>query len=95
MGKPGISHVMSPAPEFIGCVEGTRGSETSQYPQEEKTTVIPQVVASERGPSLNRWRARPVRGCVIGVDESHPGVLTRTQEVIKLAVSETVWESRP
>ena len=30
-----------PSPEFIGCVEGTRGSETSQYPQEEKTIVIP------------------------------------------------------
>jgi hypothetical protein len=41
MGKPGTSHVVSPAPELIGCVEGTRGSETSQYPQEEKTTVIP------------------------------------------------------
>ena len=27
----------------------TRGSETSQYPQEEKTTVIPLVVASESG----------------------------------------------
>ena len=27
----------------------TRGTETSKYPQEEKTTVIPQVVASERG----------------------------------------------
>jgi hypothetical protein len=41
MGEPGISHVVSPAPEHIGCVEGTRGSETSQYPQEEKTIVIP------------------------------------------------------
>jgi hypothetical protein len=30
-----------PVPEYIGCVEGTRGSETSQYPREEKTTVIP------------------------------------------------------
>ena len=27
----------------------TRGTETSKYPQEEKTTVIPQVAASERG----------------------------------------------
>ena len=27
----------------------TRGTETSQYPQEEKTTVIPPVAASERG----------------------------------------------
>ena len=27
----------------------TRGTETSQYPEEKKTKVIPQVVASERG----------------------------------------------
>jgi hypothetical protein len=33
--------VLSPVPEHIGHVEGTRGSETSHYPQEEKTTVIP------------------------------------------------------
>ena len=49
MGKPGSRHGLSPASECIGCVEGTRGSETSQYPQEEKTTVIPGVVASETG----------------------------------------------
>ena len=30
-------------------VELTQGTETSKYLQEEKTTVIPQVVASERG----------------------------------------------
>jgi hypothetical protein len=41
MGKPGWSHFQSPAPEYIGCVEGTRGSETSQYPQEEKANAIP------------------------------------------------------
>ena len=29
--------------------ELTRGTETSKYPEEEKTIVIPQVVASERG----------------------------------------------
>jgi hypothetical protein len=49
MGEPSTSHVVLPAPEYIGCVEGTRGSETSQYPKEEKTTVIPRVVASEIG----------------------------------------------
>ena len=27
----------------------TRGTETSKYPQEEKTTVMPPVAASERG----------------------------------------------
>lgn len=49
MGKPGRSHVLSPLSEHIGQLEGTRGSETSQYPQEEKATAIPSVVVSERG----------------------------------------------
>ena len=49
MGKPGWIHLQSPAPEHIGRAEGTWGSETSQYPQEEKATAIPLVVASERG----------------------------------------------
>ncbi len=41
MGKPSTSDVVLPAIEYIGGVEGTWGSETSQYPQEEKTIVIP------------------------------------------------------
>ena len=50
MGKPRQAFCdLVTRTEHIGCVEGTRGSETSQYPQEEKTTVIPLVVASERG----------------------------------------------
>ena len=49
MGKPAASHVAVPAIECIDGVEGTRGSETSQYPQEEKTIVILLVAASERG----------------------------------------------
>ena len=49
MGKPSWSHVQLPLPEHIGQLEGTWGSETSQYPQEEKTKVIPRVVASEIG----------------------------------------------
>ena len=32
----------------------TRGTETSKYPQEKKTTVIPQVVASESGIAQTR-----------------------------------------
>ena len=38
MGEPGTRHGVSPSSECIGRVEGTRGSETSQYPVEEKTT---------------------------------------------------------
>lgn len=48
MGKPGWSNVQSSATESIGCGSETRGSETSQYPQEKKSTEIAQVVASER-----------------------------------------------
>ena len=36
MGKPSWGHAQLPAPEYIGRVEGTSGSETSQYRQEEK-----------------------------------------------------------
>jgi hypothetical protein len=49
MGKPGTLHGVSPPSECIGRLVGTRGSETSQYPQEEKTIVIPRVVVSESG----------------------------------------------
>ena len=41
MGKPSTRHGVLPQPEHIGLVEGTGGIETSQYPEEEKTTVIP------------------------------------------------------
>ena len=38
----------------------TRGTETSKYPQEEKITMIPQVVASERGRAqTGSVKARP------------------------------------
>ena len=54
MGKPGRSNVLSPITEHIGNWSETQGSETSQYLQEKKSTEIPQVVASERGSSLNQ-----------------------------------------
>jgi hypothetical protein len=49
MGKPVPSNVGTLRSEYIGPRSETRGSETSQYPEEEKTTVIPSVVASESG----------------------------------------------
>ena len=36
--------------EYIALVKRTRGTETSQYPEEKTSTEIPLVVASERGP---------------------------------------------
>ena len=49
MGKPGQGHAWSPITEYIGDVELTRGTETSQYPEEEKAIAMPLVAASERG----------------------------------------------
>lgn len=49
MGEPIPCHDGIRKAEFIGLSGDTGGSETSQYPEEKKTTVIPQVVASERG----------------------------------------------
>jgi hypothetical protein len=49
MGKPGRGHALSSPGEHIAWVKLTRGSEPSQYPQEEKTIVIPLVAASEYG----------------------------------------------
>ena len=48
MGKPGWGHAQSPPPEHIGWQEATGGTETSKYPEEEKSTEISLVVASER-----------------------------------------------
>ena len=38
-----------PMAEFIGFGRRTRGSETSQYPEERKSNEIPLVAASETG----------------------------------------------
>jgi hypothetical protein len=41
MGKPGPARVGLFTVEYIGRERQTRGSETSQYPEEKKTQVIP------------------------------------------------------
>ncbi len=45
----GITRYLSP--EYIGFKKRTRGTETSKYPEERKSTDTPLVVASERGPA--------------------------------------------
>ena len=68
MGKPSARHGALPVPEFIGCVEGTWGSETSQYPQEEKTIVY-SVSSGER------TRKRPNHSGVIDASRCRCGVV--------------------
>ena len=47
MGEPGWGNAQSPMNESIVHEEGTRGSETSKYPEEKKENSITLVVASE------------------------------------------------
>ena len=49
MGEPGWGNAQSPMNESIVHEEGTRGSETSKYPEEKKENSISLVVASEEG----------------------------------------------
>ncbi len=50
-GDPRVSEWGNPAHGRCATTDvgRTRGTETSKYPQEEKTTVIPRVAASESG----------------------------------------------
>ena len=41
MGKPGSSNELSPMSEYIAHEGGTRGTETSKYPEEKKIRMIP------------------------------------------------------
>ena len=47
--------------EFIGGFKQTRGTETSQYPEERTSTETPLVVASERGPG--QWQRKTTGIC--------------------------------
>jgi hypothetical protein len=95
MGEPSQSHVWLPTPEHIGRVEGTRGSETSQYPQEEKTT-CDSVSSGER----KRMRVNRV-ACDSRQALRHRGsgttwiLLPKDRKVKKLCVSRMAWKSRP
>ena len=59
MGKPSGGNAPLTESESNRASSPTQGSETSQYLEEKKTTVIPSVVASERGTAqtnaLVRW----------------------------------------
>ena len=58
MGEPGGSDTVT-----MQSMERTRGTETSHYPEEKKTKVIAQVVASERALAQTVDVAKHRRGC--------------------------------
>ena len=83
MGEPVGTHLPTPPAEHIGWEEATRGTETSKYPEEEKSNEIPLVVASERGPRTNRPLLLRGRGCGAG-----------RRAVTNPRGSGTAWEGR-
>ena len=84
MGKPTTSHVVVPAAECIGSVEGTRGSETSQYPQEEKTNSDSVSSGERKRRRLNLVCVIPGRGC-------RSGVVGRVRWVCRLIGVDAWW----
>ena len=52
MGKPSWFNDRLRHPEYIGVIERTRGSETSQYPEEKKTKSDSQSSGERNGTSL-------------------------------------------
>ena len=67
MGKPGTRHGVSLRCEHIAPVEGTGGIETSQYPEEEKTTRDSLSSGERKGISPNRSGVKAWWRCLIGV----------------------------
>ena len=94
MGKPGTGYAVSPAPEHIGCEEGTRGNDTSEYPEESKEILDSLSSGERKGNSPNRMReslrALRIRGCRTNLVVPQGGL-----GVTKRAGSRTVWNVRP
>src|SRR5688572_29402173 len=66
MGKPGTGNAVSSRAEYTGARKASGGTETSQYPEERKSTETHRVVASERG-SAQTSQVQACRRCLAGV----------------------------
>ena len=73
MGEPAWGHAQATPPERIGRASATRGTETSKYPEERKSTETPLVAASERGHSPNPCACKPGGVAAWGLRGRHPG----------------------
>src|SRR5436189_6380814 len=94
MGKPGAGNAASPRPEYIGPAEASQGSETSQYPEERKSTETPRVVASERGSAQTRQMQADTR-CLLGVVGHVFRAVSGSAEVTKSCGSRSGWNRAP
>ena len=67
MGKPVSGNSDTSITEYIGLEKRTRGSETSQYPQEEKESIDSQSSGERNGKSPNRMYVKACKRCTSGV----------------------------
>src|SRR5918997_5632833 len=88
MGKPSAGNAALPPAEHIGREETSGGSETSQYPEESKSTETPLVVASESGSAQTEVRAsghalrtRGCRTCCPG--RGRPGRSYQVEQIVE------------
>src|ERR671918_1529366 len=95
MGKPTSGHALVPRSEYIGPVEGTGGTETSKYPEEEENNSESLSSGERNGISPNlcgvkaRWRCH--RG-VVGPIRPRTGAVGELQS---RRLVEPLWKVRP
>src|SRR5262245_66672183 len=89
MGKPTPANTGVSQAEYIGLRKATEGSEPSQYLQEQKTTVIPLVAASERGTAQTVVHAR--RGCRAPHTESKTSAVVERRSEERRVGKEDKW----
>src|SRR5699024_3529553 len=82
MGEPSTRHGVELTSEYIGCKRQTRGTETSQYPEEEKAIAISRVAASETESAQTKKIA--FWGC-----------RTRYMEIQNYPLEESIWKGQP
>ena len=92
MGKPTSSNVGVSPGEYIARWRRTRGTETSKYPQDKKTNVIPSVAASERGKAQTGWHVKACMFCAAGVVGRRRTQVQMGREVTNRNLSRTAWE---
>jgi hypothetical protein len=94
MGKPSAGNAALPTAESIGSEEASRGTETSQYPEERKSTETPRVVASERGRAQTRCVQAATR-CAAGVVGRLVPAVAGWARVTKPFDSGSAWNRAP
>src|SRR5215204_631828 len=86
MGKPSTGNAVLSRAEYIGARKASGGTETSQYPEERKSTETPRVVASERG-SAQTWSVQARTRC-------RPGVVGRSVQDVRVLAAVTKFSDR-